>query len=420
MTVVQSRSNEAHGARGSRARSALSTPAGGFATALAVVLASGAAAACGGRITDTAEATGSPDPRTPTPAPGSTPPPGGPRRCDASAAADIEVSSVDLNGFPPYAVYACTLVYVRRTGELVVRDLETREEMAVASAADHPRRPTASAELVAWEQDEDSHAVVRVRAMTATRGVGGLAGASAITLRGEFVRAGEPRASGASLVFTAWKGLSETDDADVWLYEASDRTSRMVLGGPGQQRFAAISPAFVAAADFNEDPDGRFDDDGKDLSDVVVYDRRTKETRVRRSAGKQAFPMLADHDVLAYLEWSGIHPEPKLVAYDIKSGPLAGDPAADRTIAHVVHASPEYARPALLGNTLEWIANPDGRTTLRRAPVDGSALPDVVAGLDGLHLYAPAPSRGFTVIATSRRSSGGGATLVPRLQAVPR
>jgi hypothetical protein len=128
--------------------------------------------------------------------------------------------------------------------------------------------------------------------------------------------------------------------------------------------------------------------------------------------------MLADGGVLAYLDWSGIHPEPKFVGYSLRSGAVLGDPATDRTIADVIYASSDYARPAVVGGTLEWIANPDGRTTLYRAPADGSSPPLAVKGLEEFRLYAPSPtSAGFTVLAASRI---GAAASLPRLRAVPR
>ena len=50
------------------------------------------------------------------------------------AAADIAVASVDLNGYPPYAVSGCSLVYVNTSGALVARDLTTGTESTVAAA----------------------------------------------------------------------------------------------------------------------------------------------------------------------------------------------------------------------------------------------------------------------------------------------
>ena len=359
-------------------------------------------ASCGGTANDAGS--------SPATAPPGAPPVAAPS-CDPSAARDIEVSGDDLNGFPPYAVSACTLVYVNRSGVLVVRDLTSGAETTLAPASEHPRRPAVSLELIAWEADEGGHSVVRVRARGVVR-----------TVPGTFASSGEPRASGASVAFTAWNGPATTDDTDIWVYDAVAGESRVVLGGPGQQRFADISSRYVVASDFSEDPDGRLDNNERDIADVVVLDRASGAITYRRLPGKQSFPILGDNDLLAYLEWAGIHPEPKLLSYELRTGDVLGNPASDRTIARVEYASSEYARPALAGSTLEWIANPDGITRLYRAPADGSAAPAVVRGLEDLRLYAPAPTtsgseRGFTVLATAR---SGASDSVPRLRAVAR
>ncbi len=369
------------------------------------------AAGCGGRAADDPSPAPSPSGATP---PGTTPPVAG--TCE-SGASDIAVSSTDLNGFPPYAAAGCTLVYISSAGDLVSRDLASRKETVIAPSSERPRRPTASPDLVAWEADVQGVAVVRVRKTGSE---------ATTTVVGRFVTAGEPRASGSSVAFTAWMGPSKGDDTDIWLYDAASGAAQLAIGGAGQQRFADLSSRYVVASDFGEDPDQRFDNDGRDLSDIVVVDRTSGVVTTRRAPGKQAFPMLAQiggDDVLAYLAWSGIHPEPKLTAYALKGGPILGDPAADKTIAEVKYLSSEYARPAAVLGTIEWIANPDGRTTLYRAPADGSAPPTAVQGLDNLHLFAPAPSRGvsggFTVLATLR--AGGPTTeAAPRLLAVPR
>ncbi|GAC1561865.1 MAG: hypothetical protein NVS3B10_19470 [Polyangiales bacterium] len=374
--------------------------------ALAVLAVLGPCAACAGRPDGTASGAAPSGPTASTPSMPSTPS----TTCDASAVADIEVSSDDLDGYPPYAVAGCTLVYVRSGGELVLRDLGTRAETILAGVTEHPRRPTVGTELIAWEGDEAGRTVVRVReALT------GLVH----TVGGMFVSAGEPRARGTTVAFTAWNGPNETDDTDVWLYEAGGSgDARLALGGPGQQRFCDVSNDFVSASDFSEDPDQRFDNDGKDLADIVVLDRATGRVVHRHLDGKQAFPMLASEGVLAYLDWSGIHPEPKFQGYSLRRGAVLGDPAADRTVADVVYVSSDYARPAVVAGMLEWIANPDGRTTLYRAPADGSSPPAAVAGLEELRLYAPSPtSAGFTVLAASRI---GLADAPPRLRAIPR
>ena len=355
--------------------------------------------------------------RDDTPAPAPTPTPTGsvppvpvkPATC-AEAAADITVANVDLNGYPPYAVAGCTLVYVNASGALVMRDLTTAAESPVAEASETPHRPAISTDVLAWEATEGGHTVVRVRvrASGVTR-----------TVAGTFVAAGEPRVSAASVVFTGWNGPAPADDTDVWLYDATADAAKMVLGGPAQQRYADVSAAYVAAADFSEDPDGRDDHNDRDLADIIVLNRATGAIVKRHVVGFEKFPMLASTDVVAYLHWPEIHPEPKLQAYEIRSGIVgAADPATDAKVAFPTYGG-DYARPAINAATLEWIGDNGGSTALWRAPADGSSAPVQVQGLpSGLRLFAPAPTAAFTVVATATSATGG--VLTPRLRAVPR
>ncbi|MBS2014165.1 MAG: hypothetical protein JST00_14845 [Deltaproteobacteria bacterium] len=346
-----------------------------------------------------------------------TPPPVGtsPVPPAASCAAgfdDVVVASEDLNGYPPYAVEGCSLVYVSGSGDLVLRDLAVRGaggEQVLASAQERPRRPAISRALVAFEAEVRGARVVRI-VPREPRG-------AAYTIEGPFAMAGEPRVRGDAVVFTAWQATVERSDSDVWLHVAGTRETNLAIGGRGQQRFADVSEGVVVATDFSEDADGFYDGSGADLADITVLDRKTSRTTKRAAPGKQAFPMLGDGDLLAYLSWSTVHPEPKLVAYDLLVGSIFGPATADRKIASVTFMSSEYARPAVHGKMLEWVANPDGRTALHRAPLDGSAEPQRVNGLDGLQLFAPAPADGFTVLATSARGAVGGA---PKLRSIGR
>ncbi len=77
----------------------------------------------------------------------------------------------------------------------------------------------------------------------------------------------------------------------------------------------------MVASDFAEDAEGRFDGNETGL---VILDRASGIVTTRRLPGKPSFPSL---------DWAAIHPEPKLQAHAMKSGPVATDPGADRTIA---------------------------------------------------------------------------------------
>jgi hypothetical protein len=291
-------------------------------------------------------------------------------------------------------------VYVSSTGALVVRDLGTGAEETLATASEQPGRPAASAEIIAWEAFEAGAKVVRVRVRATSE---------TKTIAGAFVSAAEPRVSGTSVAFTAW--ITEAD-ADIWLVDATNGESQSIFSGPAEQRFADVSASFVVATDFSEDPDGKYDGQG-DLADIVVFDRATQTVSKRALEKKQAFPMLVNDSLLGYLEWSLVHPEPKLEGYAIRVGPIAGPALLDQTIADVVLRTSYPVRPSTANGMIEWIANGDGTTALWRAPADRSSAPATVAGIDGLQLSAPASAAAFTVVTAS---DGTG----PRLRTVGR
>jgi hypothetical protein len=326
-----------------------------------------------------------------------------------SAAMGVAVDERELAGFPPYAVSGCTLVYVSRpntpgaSGELILRDLRTGVESSLAQADESPRRPTIAGSLIAWEATIDGHSAVRVRYSDKTT-----------TLAGAFDHAGEPRATSDAVVFTAWTSADEQGDTDVWLYLPGSGELTAIVTGAGQQRFADVSPTHVAVSDFSEDPDGRYDGSG-DLADIVLYDRVTRASTSRPLAGKQAFPMLGDNGLLAYLHWelSEVHPEPKLAGYHLKVGALAADGSADRELAKVVAQAPPYIRPAMSQGVVEWVASPDNTYRMFRARADSSAEP-VAVKQSPLPLYAPAPASAFTLLATRAADAAA------RLEAVQR
>jgi hypothetical protein len=326
--------------------------------------------------------------------------------------AGVTVDDRELQGFPPYAVDGCTLVYVSRTleagahGDLHVRDLARGDDTVIATADEAPRRPTVSSGVIAWEATIGGISVVRVSYMGTVR-----------TLSGPFDHAGEPRAAADGVVFTVWSTSLANGDTDVDLYLLETGELVSVASGPNQQRFADISPTRIAFTDFSEDPDGHYDGDNNDLADIGIYDRATRKTTMRPLPMKQAFPMLLTGDQVAYLHWDWVevHPEPKLAAYHLRVGSVLAAPTEDREVAHVAAQVPPYVRPAVHEGTLEWVDSPDGKFHLWRAAADGSSPPATVDGVPGVALYAPAPTKSFTVLATRANYQ-----LPPELAAVAR
>ncbi|WP_437681691.1 hypothetical protein [Sorangium sp. So ce131] len=281
------------------------------------------------------------------------------------------------------------------SGDLKLRDLGTGEELLLAPAAEEPRRPALAGDVVAWEATENGTRVVRARWGGETR-----------TIPGPFDHAGEPRVEGDAVVLTGWLTTDEAGDTDIFLYEPGQAEAVRVASGPGQQRFPDITATHVAFADFSEDLDGRFDQDARDLADIVVYDRRTGRAAPRPREGKQAFPMLGAGEKVAYLEWAPIHPEPKFDQFELLIGDIAAPGSGDAVAARIEMGGAPYVLPAVRGELVEWVERPaEGEVSLRRRPVDLSAAADEVPGLSGLELFGPSASATITVLAA--RSPGG-------------
>ena len=318
--------------------------------------------------------------------------------CDA-AAVGVEVAEIDLNGYPPYAIDGCALAFVsspssRHAGALVLRDLATDTDVVLEPGDARPRRPSIAGDLVAWEATLDALDVVRVRHAGATT-----------TLSGPFHHAGEPRVARDAVVLTAWLDAPETANTDVYLYLPASDQLELVAGGPSQQRFADVSATTVAFTDFAEDPGGVYDDEGIALADVVLYDRATKALTPRSAAEKQAYPMLGSDGEVLYLEWTDLtRPVPKLEGYTIRGVSIDAFDEPARVIA-TVSTDPPSIRPTARDGVVEWVQREAGASQLLRAAADGSAPVEVVDGLDGLDLYAPAAASAFTILATRAGAS---------------
>jgi hypothetical protein len=311
--------------------------------------------------------------------------------CDGSTTEGIEVAALDLYRYPPYAASNCALLYLAPTAEgaeLRRRDLTTGQEETLAPASEKPTRPTIAGATMAWEATESGRQVVRVRRDGATT-----------TVAGNFVQATEPRATSDAVVFTAWKGLEPTADTDVLLYLVGPGTLEIVQSGPGQQRFADVSPTHVAFSDFSEDPDGAFDDNETDLADLVLLDRASGALDTRKSPGKQAFPLLGSPGTVVFLAWPEEHPEPKLTAYGIQASALTPGAAA-RVIGQVQQAGSAIARPSSQGGQVTWVAYEGGASVLRRVSLAEGSTPEIIELPGAPTLFAPTAGDGYTLIAT--------------------
>jgi len=328
----------------------------------------------------------------PTPAP----------TCDSSAAGGLSIANHDTYGaapyylgYPPYAVNGCSLLYVAPTadlntpGELRLRNLSSGEESVIAAASTSPRRPVLAGDWMAWEAESQGRSLIHIQKLDSQK---------TIIIEGDFDHASEPRISPSAVVFTAWLGPEAAADTDIAIYEFATQSWSWVARGSAQQRFADISETHIAWSDFAEDPDGRFDENGMDIADIVLFNRESKVAEPRPRLGKQAFPMLGATGKLAFLDWNLVHPEPKLVAYDLRLADLDA-PLSDSVLVESIQTAAPYIRPVARGNLLEWVAMTDlVNSALWRMPTDGSGSLEMVQPPDSTQRFAPAATDATTFI----------------------
>ena len=331
------------------------------------------------------------------------PPPPTSTTCSVDALAGLDVAASDFYGgtayalgYSPYALDGCHLVYLAPSangvgpGALVLRDLATGKEQTLAAAAEEPRRPSIAGEWITWEATVSGSPGVRVK---------GLHG-DAVTIQGAFDHAGEPRAAADAIVFTAWLGPSDTSDSDIYLYRPGTQELVAVGATPKQQRFPDISATHLAWTDFGDDADGFYQDlhSATAEADVVIFNRATSAATTRHAPGKQAFPILGAAGRVAYLDWVGVQPEPKLNGYALQIADLDAPPASDAFVAWI--STPLiHVRPIARGALLEWVEQPEGGASqLRRQRADLAAPAMTLPGLDGAQLVAPTASDALTLI----------------------
>lgn len=267
---------------------------------------------------------------------------------------DARVTPSDWLGYPPYAMQGCRLAFVDGTsGDLVLRDLSLGSSQVLEPALSAPRRPTVASDVVAWETQDGVH--VFYNGATAT-----------MPVPSGYDHVGEPAAATSIVVVTAWRDVAADSDTDVLAYDPASGNFTPVIVAPKQQRFAAVSDTLVAVTDFTEDPIGSYTGSGNDLADIGVFTRASSTYAVRQRTGKDAFPVIITNDILGYLHWGDVHPEPKLEAYTLYTGTIGADPAGDVKIADVTNAF-ALERPSAKNGVIEWVVTLQASSTLWRA-----------------------------------------------------
>lgn len=289
--------------------------------------------------------------------------------------------TADGTGAPSFSLAACRLAYVAEDGALRDRDLVTGEIIELSPASASPARPDRSPELVVWDADTEHGRRVHVRLLTG----------ESLVIDTSYAQASEARVWQSTVVFTAFVGGLD-GDSDVLSWDLATRAVTVVGGGAAQQRFPAISERYLAYSDFREGgEDGHYDPFGASLADIVVLDRQTGIATTRLLPGKQAFPLLGVGDVLGYLDWDAVRPEPKLGSqFRIRVGhPLFT--ADDRDVRAASAGTPlADLRPTLREDTFAWLERDDAgalRVLTRSSSTDAPATTHLLPK----HTYAGMP-----------------------------
>ena len=327
--------------------------------------------------------------------------------CSLAAVSGLDVAATDFYGgtpyalgYPSYAIDGCRLVYLAPgaggigAGALVLRDLHTGDETTIAGAAEEPRRPSIAGDLITWEATVSGAPGVRVKGKSG----------DVITIAGAFDHAGEPRAADDAVVFTAWLGPNDTDDTDIYLYRPDTMELTAVGATPKQQRFPDISATHLAWTDFGDDASGYYKDvySQTDKADVVTFDRATSKATQRHRPGKQAFPILGVAGKVAYLDWVGVQPEPKLDGYSLQIANLGAPVELDVRVSQI-YTPLIHVRPVARGALLEWVGiseNQQSQMLRQRADLATPAV--VLPGLDGMDLVGPTASDTLTLVGVQK------------------
>ncbi|MEP7123026.1 MAG: hypothetical protein ABJE95_19010 [Byssovorax sp.] len=100
------------------------------------------------------------------------------------------------------------------------------------------------------------------------------------------------------------------------------------------------------------------------LPDVESYERHRP--------GKQAFPILGAKGKVAYLDWVGVQPEPKLDGYALQIANLGAPVEADALVSQI-YTPLIHVHPVARGALIEWVG-----TSVSRAPDRSSSVAGVV------------------------------------------
>lgn len=184
-------------------------------------------------------------------------------------------------------------------------------------------------------------------------------------LRGGAGDQDQPVLDGSRLVWIGTDTLPHTPrEAEVYTADlAVAGSERRLTNDPYEQTQPDVSGTRIVWADFAHSPDAMYIDVADPLrnnADIYGWDLAGDSGFiVTQEATKQLRPAI-DGEVVVWLDWRGINPEPKYSEFQVYVRRLSDQgPTAERRLAWSSWSRPElWRRPAVSGDTVVFIAEP--------------------------------------------------------------
>ncbi|MCC6624602.1 MAG: hypothetical protein IT385_25360 [Deltaproteobacteria bacterium] len=249
-------------------------------------------------------------------------------------------------------------------GDLWMIDLANGRRAPLVIAAGVQKDPVLEGDRLVWADSRGGDFDL----WTLTFDDDGAAGSAAL-LRGGPGDQDEPALSGARLVWIGRDAAPHTAlEAEVWTLElgagAHARSERRLTFDAAEQTQPDVDGDTIVWADFTLSPAARYlpeNDPLKNNADILGIDLATDEAlEITRDLSKQLRPAI-DGDVVAWLDWRGINPEPKYSEFQVyvrRFGELV-----ERRLAWSSWDRPElWRRPAVSQGVVVFIAEPTAGT----------------------------------------------------------
>ncbi|NUN12534.1 MAG: hypothetical protein HUU55_02725 [Myxococcales bacterium] len=178
---------------------------------------------------------------------------------------------------------------------------------------------------------------------------------------------GDQHSPDLSQGWLTWVGSDDPpfgpEQAEIWVSKLGDDSIKIRLtADDAEQQLPQISGDRVVFADFSNDPDKKYidgvlpEENNGDIRGIIVSTRSAFDVIV--DPAKQIRPAI-DGDLVSWLDWRGITPEPKFVSLNVVIKNLVT--GEEKMLAKTSWPSPSWwIRPAISGQRVAWVGSVDG------------------------------------------------------------